>query len=132
MEVGGVRQERREGGMEFFVSLLQALNNLPSFWEILVTQSMFWALAWKFARASWPTLFSHPHSLFDHDTFSVNWKTNIQETRMPFLGHFKQLLMATCAAKDAVTKTHTKYLHHRRSGINLQGFTVVLNTEHRS
>lgn len=72
--------------MEFFVSLLQARNNLPSFWAILVIPSMLRALDWKSVSASLATSFSHSHSLSDHDTFSVNQKTNIQDT---LLRHYR-------------------------------------------
>lgn len=86
--------------MEFFVSLLQARNNLPSFWAILVIPSMLRALDWKSVSASLASSFSHSHSLSDHDTFSVNQKTNSQDIRTLLLIHYRQLLMATYTAKN--------------------------------
>lgn len=114
----GKSSQGRKEEAECFVSLLRTLNNLPSLWEILVIQSMLWALAWKFVSTSLAVSFPHSHSLSDHGIFSENWKTNIQEIRMSFLRHYKPLLMAMCTAKEAVTKAHTKYLHLSYSGIN--------------
>lgn len=86
--------------MEFFVSLLQARNNLPSFWAILAAPSMLRALDWRSVGASLATSFSHSHSLSNHDTFSVNEKTNIQDIRMLLRRHYRQLLMATYTAEN--------------------------------
>lgn len=50
--------------------------------------------------ASLATSFSHSHSLSNHDTFSVNEKTNIQDIRMLLRRHYRQLLMATYTAEN--------------------------------
>lgn len=87
----------REGrkGVEFFVSLLQALEQLAIILGDLGCSKHAQGSGLEICRCFLATSFSHSHSLSNHDTFSVNEKTNIQDIRMLLRRHYRQLLMAT-------------------------------------
>lgn len=89
-------EEIRRGGKgeaEFFVSLLK-LRTTHILWGELGYAEHAQSAGLEICQCFFGYIIFHSHSLSDHDTSSVNLKTNIQAIRMSLPRHYKQLLMA--------------------------------------